>query len=824
MLRRSLTSLLQFTSRVPCSRLPAPSSRPLSFLPTRQFHLSVLIKSAEKSVRQQEFERTLNNSRRQIRKRRSGLSQYPRTARDAEVVALALSESLDLDAILTDPAISNLFHISYVDNDTEDTIHLVKKLEYSINPAQINEIFVFQDGVVVFWNVDHAQRAHAIRDLERHMEGPYESSVTIEEQDSMPYTVLEDGETTIKHDCFILNGGKHGADHRKFENVLERFSLSKAFAASVKVGVWETLLNNLAEPLSHTTKVKQKKEALMKAGEFAALRHSINLDCTLLNRDFYWDRSELEQYYLMSARHFTLGRRISGLNNRLDYCEELVKMVDNMLALRHASTLEWMIIVLIVIEVIFDVLHWADSSPTKVVLVQEAAAPSNEDRMLTRVLPSASRAAFSRTSLRHMTADEFALKEFGEKYLGYRKAAFTEKLEIIDPNKTPALPIYRVTDMKGDIIDKSSDPNFDKEMSLKIYRDMVQLGVMDKILYDSQRQGRISFYMTNSGEEASHVGSAAALKDNDLIYGQYREVGVLMWRNFPLENFMHQCKGRQMPVHYGSVEHNFVTISSPLTTQLPQAVGSAYAFKRTPNNDRVVVVYFGDGAASEGDAHAAFNFAATLDCPIIFFCRNNGYAISTPTSEQYGGDGIAGKGPGYGLHTIRLEFYVLSRRASTFEITAVAFRVDGNDVLAVYNATKAAREIAIKNSPVLIESMTYRLGHHSTSDDSTFYRSQSEVQEWGDKDHPITRFKKYITEKGWWTVEEEKSWQKDCRKRVLKAFGEAEKEKLAHYHDMFEDVYCEMTERVKRQRDEFDAHMAEYKQHYPVDKCLPKNN
>ncbi|KAL6725177.1 2-oxoisovalerate dehydrogenase subunit alpha [Ancylostoma duodenale] len=432
--------------------------------------------------------------------------------------------------------------------------------------------------------------------------------------------------------------------------------------------------------------------------------------------------------------------------------------------------------------------------------------------MLSRVVQPIARVALARNSLRLLTTaagDEFSLKEFSEKYLGHRKAAFTEKLEIIDPDVAPALPIYRVTDTQGNIIDHSHDPNFDKETSLKIYRDMTQLNVMDRILYDSQRQGRISFYMTNFGEEGAHVGSAAALKDTDLIFGQYREVGVLMWRNFPLENFMHQCygnskdigKGRQMPVHYGSVEHNFVTISSPLTTQLPQAAGCAYAFKRKPNNDRIVVVYFGDGAASEGDAHAAFNFAATLDCPIIFFCRNNGYAISTPTSDQYGGDGIAGKGPGYGLHTIR---------------------VDGNDVFAVYNATKAARELALQNKPVLIEAMTYRLGHHSTSDDSTFYRSLEEVKEWGDKDHPITRFKKYITEKGWWSEEDEKNWQKDCRKRVLKAFSDAEKQKLAHYHDMFEDVYKEMTPKLKRQREEFDAHLEEYKEHYPIEKCLPK--
>lgn len=143
----------------------------------------------------------------------------------------------------------------------------------------------------------------------------------------------------------------------------------------------------------------------------------------------------------------------------------------------------------------------------------------------------------------------------------------------------------------------------------------------------SQRQGRISFYMTNFGEEASHIGSAAGLSNNDLVYGQYREAGVLVWRGFTISQFLNQCygniedegKGRQMPVHYGSSKLNFVTISSPLATQIPQAVGAAYAFKRIPKNDRCVITYFGEGAASEGDAHAAFNFAATLSCPIILF-------------------------------------------------------------------------------------------------------------------------------------------------------------------------------------------------------------
>lgn len=139
----------------------------------------------------------------------------------------------------------------------------------------------------------------------------------------------------------------------------------------------------------------------------------------------------------------------------------------------------------------------------------------------------------------------------------------------------------------GQIVNEKDDPKLDKETVVKMYKDMTLLNVMDKILYESQRQGRISFYMTNYGEEATHIGSAAALTNEDVVYGQYREAGVLMWRGFTLSQFMDQCygniadggKGKQMPVHYGSKDLNFVTISSPLGTQMPQAVGAAYALK-----------------------------------------------------------------------------------------------------------------------------------------------------------------------------------------------------------------------------------------------------
>jgi len=405
-------------------------------------------------------------------------------------------------------------------------------------------------------------------------------------------------------------------------------------------------------------------------------------------------------------------------------------------------------------------------------------------------------------SMRLQTVNYSTEKEHLAQFPG-AKAAYTEKLEILQPDVQNGIPIYRVMDRNGKVFDKSHEPNIDSDELQHMYKSMTMLNSMDKILYESQRQGRISFYMTNYGEEATHIGSAAALKSDDLVYGQYREAGVLMYRGFSLDQFCDQCygnsgdegKGKQMPIHYGSTKHAFVTISSPLATQMPQAVGSAYAFKRAQNGN-VVICYFGEGAASEGDAHAAFNFSATLECPIIFFCRNNGYAISTPVNEQYRGDGIAVRGPAYGMSTIR---------------------VDGNDVLAVYNATKAAREIAInENRPVLIEAMTYRIGHHSTSDDSSAYRSVDEVRYWDQKDHPITRFYHYLLSKGAWSEEKEKEWKNDSKKKVLEAFARAEKKLKPNWKEMFTEVYDEMPSDLKNQMEEMEKHVSLYKDQYPL--------
>ncbi|KAL8643950.1 MAG: hypothetical protein Q9210_007489 [Variospora velana] len=333
---------------------------------------------------------------------------------------------------------------------------------------------------------------------------------------------------------------------------------------------------------------------------------------------------------------------------------------------------------------------------------------------------------------------------------------------------------------------------------------------MDLIMYDAQRQGRLSFYMVSAGEEGIAIGSASALSPEDVIFAQYRETGVFQQRGFTLDNFMSQLfanrkdtgKGRNMPVHYGSSKLNIHTISSPLATQIPQAAGAAYALKlqslQNPNlPPRIAACYFGEGAASEGDFHAALNIAATRSCPVIFLCRNNGYAISTPTLEQYRGDGIASRGVGYGIDTVR---------------------VDGNDIFAVRQATKQARAIALEGGgkPVLVEAMSYRVSHHSTSDDSFTYRAKVEVEDWKRRDNPITRLRKWMERKGLWDEGKEREARSGIRKEVLRAFAAAEKEKKPPLNSMFEDVYEEVTEEGKGQMRDLREMLERYPDEYDV--------
>ncbi|MFQ3787319.1 thiamine pyrophosphate-dependent dehydrogenase E1 component subunit alpha [Halomonas sp. A29] len=363
------------------------------------------------------------------------------------------------------------------------------------------------------------------------------------------------------------------------------------------------------------------------------------------------------------------------------------------------------------------------------------------------------------------------------------------------------IPTFRLLQQDGTLYEGAEAPELDEKKALKIYRAMLVTRVLDERMMAAQRQGRLSFYMQCTGEEAAVIGATAALDDADMIMAQYREQGALVYRGFSYDEFMNQLfgneldygKGRQMPIHYGSRKLHYMTISSPLATQIPQATGYAYG-QKLAGEGHCTITFFGEGAASEGDFHAALNMASVHKVPVIFFCRNNGYAISTPASEQFAADGIAPRAFGYRMHVIR---------------------VDGNDVLAVYRATQDARKIAVeRNQPVLIEAMTYRLAAHSSSDDPSGYRSRKEEEAWREKD-PILRMQRWLIEQGWWSEEQEKELQDTLRREVLETMKRAEKRPPPPLESLVTDVYADVTPALQRQLDALKTHIRKHPDAYP---------
>jgi len=262
--------------------------------------------------------------------------------------------------------------------------------------------------------------------------------------------------------------------------------------------------------------------------------------------------------------------------------------------------------------------------------------------------------------------------------------------------------------------------------------------------------------------------------------------------------------GRQMPHHYGDIELNMSFVSSPLATQISHAAGAGdgYALR---NEDRICVCWFGEGAASEGDFHAGMNFGETLGSQTLFVARNNQYAISTHFGEQFKGDGIAVRGLGYGMKTIR---------------------VDGNDAVAVMQATAYAREYIVKNKkPVLLEAMTYRIGDHSTSDHSILYRSQEEIDSWKNNNNPIERLTMFLKNEKKLKITEEVqlNLRKETQAEALKELKRASSEKLPKFSSLFTDVYDELTDNLKEQRAELIDMVNKYPEEYNLSRYDPEN-
>jgi 2-oxoisovalerate dehydrogenase E1 component alpha subunit len=324
-------------------------------------------------------------------------------------------------------------------------------------------------------------------------------------------------------------------------------------------------------------------------------------------------------------------------------------------------------------------------------------------------------------------------------------------------------------------------------------RDMMLVRVFDDRMYRAQRQGKTSFYMKSTGEEAIAVAGTHALDRDDMCFPTYRQQGILVARDYPLATMMCQIysnrgdplKGRQLPIMYSSRDHGFFTISGNLATQFPQAVGWAMG-SAIRGDSRIASAYIGDGSTAEGDFHAACTFAGVYRAPVILNIVNNQWAIST-FSGIAGGEltTFAAKGLGYGIP---------------------ALRVDGNDALAVYAVTRWAADRARSNlGPTLIEFFTYRVEGHSTSDDPTVYRPKGAGEAWPFGD-PVERLKQHLVALGEWDEERHQAQLDQLDVEVRAAQKEAERQgtlqsdPYADIPTMFEDVFAELPWHLREQQ------------------------
>jgi 2-oxoisovalerate dehydrogenase E1 component alpha subunit len=339
------------------------------------------------------------------------------------------------------------------------------------------------------------------------------------------------------------------------------------------------------------------------------------------------------------------------------------------------------------------------------------------------------------------------------------------------------------------------NPKLDAETLRTMLRHMVTVRIFDDRMYRAQRQGKTSFYMKCTGEEAIAIPATFALDREDMHFPTYRQQGILVARGYPLVSMMNQIysnpgdhmKGRQLPIMYSDKAHGFFSISGNLGTQYPQAVGWSMA-SAIKGDHRIAMGWIGDGATAEGDFHSALTFAAVYNVPVILAVVNNQWAISSFS-------GIAGA-----------ERATFAQRGTGYGIASL--RVDGNDALAVYAAVQWAAERArVNHGPALIEFFTYRAEGHSTSDDPTGYRPKDEPTAWPLGD-PIERLKAHLVALGEWDDERHSAMAAECDAQVRAAQKEAEKIGILPQqgkHDigsMFEDVYAELPWNLVEQRDE----------------------
>jgi 2-oxoisovalerate dehydrogenase E1 component alpha subunit len=354
-----------------------------------------------------------------------------------------------------------------------------------------------------------------------------------------------------------------------------------------------------------------------------------------------------------------------------------------------------------------------------------------------------------------------------------------------------AYGLVRVLDDDGQA-KGSWNPGLNADQLRLMLRNMMMVRAFDDRMFRAQRQGKTSFYMKSTGEEATSVATTMALASDDMTFPSYRQQGILITRGYPLVKMMNQIysnrsdhlKGRQLPIMYSAPSHSFFSVSGNLATQYPQAVGWAMA-SASRGDTRIAAVWCGEGSTAEGDFHAAMTFAAVYNAPVIMQVVNNQWAISS-FSGIAGGERttFAARGVGYGIASLR---------------------VDGNDPLAVYAAMRwAADRARTNNGPTFIEYFTYRAEGHSTSDDPEAYRAAKEFDRWPLGD-PVNRLKAHLILLGEWSEEQHVAQATELTDSVKKTQKEAEANGiLGHglhqpFDTMFEDVFEEMPWHLKEQ-------------------------
>jgi pyruvate dehydrogenase E1 component alpha subunit len=363
----------------------------------------------------------------------------------------------------------------------------------------------------------------------------------------------------------------------------------------------------------------------------------------------------------------------------------------------------------------------------------------------------------------------------------------TRTSALAEAGTPPDLGLFRVLRDDGSA-DPATDPHMPDALLRRAYREMKRLRVLDARMLMLQRQGRVGFYGACTGQEATPIAAALAVRDDDWVFPGLRESVMMLVRGFPVAKYISQIfgnagdvlKGRQMPSHMSGREVNYVSWSSCMSTQLPHAVGAAWA-ARMQQKDAIVLGFMGDGATSEPDFHNALNFAGVYRVPCVLVCQNNHWAISVPSKQQTASQTFAVKGRAYGIPSIR---------------------VDGNDLPAVYAViSSAAARARSGGGPTFIESVTYRIGAHSSSDDPTRYRSEEEVSAWMKKD-PVGRLRRHLIHRGLLDEAQEPALEKELNAEILAAVNEAEGLPPPARETLFDDVYADPPWHIREQRAE----------------------